>query len=116
MAKVLMRVMEVVNKDQSHHGWMIRCPNPDCYAHEFDSRWTFNGDLLRPTFRASMLARWTQGEEKKPMVCHSYVTDGKIEFLSDCTHELAGKTVELPYWEDDDEFEDTFAEAPKTAE
>lgn len=28
-------------------------------------------------------------------ICHSFVRNGKIEFLSDCTHELAGKTVEL---------------------
>jgi hypothetical protein len=39
--------------------------------------------------------------EPIPTVCHSYVTDGKIRFLDDCTHELAGKTVELedvPDW------------------
>lgn len=28
--------------------------------------------------------------------CHSYVRNGHVEFLSDCTHELAGQTVELP--------------------
>lgn len=28
--------------------------------------------------------------------CHSFVRDGQIEFLSDCTHALAGKTVSLP--------------------
>ena len=37
--------------------------------------------------------------EKPPVfvcsVCHSFVTDGKIQFLGDCTHELAGQTVEL---------------------
>jgi hypothetical protein len=29
-------------------------------------------------------------------LCHSFVRDGRIEFLSDCTHSLAGQTVELP--------------------
>lgn len=29
-------------------------------------------------------------------VCHSYVTDGQVQFLSDCTHVLAGQTVPLP--------------------
>ena len=29
-------------------------------------------------------------------VCHSFVTDGRIQFLGDCTHDLAGHTVELP--------------------
>lgn len=28
-------------------------------------------------------------------VCHSFVTDGNIQFLDDCTHELKGKTVPL---------------------
>jgi hypothetical protein len=35
--------------------------------------------------------------------CHSFITDGKIEFLSDCTHSLAGQTVELkPVLEDEE--------------
>jgi hypothetical protein len=29
-------------------------------------------------------------------VCHSFVTDGRIQFLGDCTHALANQTVELP--------------------
>jgi len=28
--------------------------------------------------------------------CHSFVKDGHIEFLSDCTHDKAGQTVPLP--------------------
>lgn len=31
-----------------------------------------------------------------PAVCHSFVRDGQIEFLGDCTHSLAGQTVPLP--------------------
>jgi len=31
-------------------------------------------------------------------VCYSFVTAGRIQFLSDCTHILAGKTVDLPDW------------------
>lgn len=30
--------------------------------------------------------------------CHSFVTNGRIQFLSDSTHPLAGQTVELPDW------------------
>jgi hypothetical protein len=32
--------------------------------------------------------------------CHSFVPDGIIQFLNDCHHELRGKTVALPDWED----------------
>ena len=31
-------------------------------------------------------------------VCHSFVTGGRIQFLSDCTHALAGQTVDLTDW------------------
>jgi hypothetical protein len=27
--------------------------------------------------------------------CHSFVRNGKIQYLNDCTHELAGKTVDM---------------------
>ena len=30
------------------------------------------------------------------LTCHSFVTDGRIQFLADCTHPLAGQTVDLP--------------------
>ena len=31
-------------------------------------------------------------------ICHSFVIDGRIQFLSDCTHALANQTVDLPDW------------------
>ena len=34
-----------------------------------------------------------------PFTCHSFVTEGRIQFLSDCSHALAGQTVDLPEWE-----------------
>jgi len=30
--------------------------------------------------------------------CHSIVSEGRIQFLADCFHSLAGCTVELPIW------------------
>lgn len=36
----------------------------------------------------------------KKNICHSFITDGSIEYLSDCTHELAGETVPLPVLEE----------------
>ena len=77
--------------------------------------WTFNGDGYKPTFSPSILVRsghhvtghkgecWCtwENEDGEPSgfscyVCHSFVTDGRIQFLSDCTHELADQTVDLP--------------------
>lgn len=61
--------------------------------------WGFNNDLVKPTFTPSILVKGHLGENKNGKdiygVCHSFVTDGQIRFLNDCTHELAGKTVPL---------------------
>jgi len=79
-------------------------------------RWGYNGDPDRPTFAPSVLVTshelrppvtpdnlaefgrnpWPQ--EKVQIVCHSFVTAGQIQFLGDCTHALAGQTVDLPAW------------------
>lgn len=58
--------------------------------------WGFNGDLERPTLTPSVLSTCTLGPEHTPFACHSFVTDGRIQFLGDCTHPLANQTVDLP--------------------
>lgn len=108
--KIVRRAVE--SDGVTHAGWAIFCPACRC-GHMFDQRWTFNGNEESPTFRASMLVKsehahppvtpenleeykrspWPQ--TKVQTVCHSFVTDGKIEFLRDCTHALAGQTVPL---------------------
>lgn len=75
--------------------------------------WTYNWNPDAPTFMPSVLVTASQklteeewrfidnGGKIEPIrsVCHSFVADGRIQFLSDCTHELAGQTVDLPDWE-----------------
>ena len=75
--------------------------------------WGYNGNPDAPTFTPSVLVRGVQklseteyeavmrGETVNPIpfVCHSFVTDGKIQYLGDCGHSLANQTVELPDWE-----------------
>lgn len=60
--------------------------------------WGFNYNTERPTITPSILVQWEEGPMDKPRtprVCHSYVTDGKIQFLGDCTHDLKNQTVAL---------------------
>lgn len=57
--------------------------------------WQFNGDVDRPTITPSILVNRDRVNPAAE-VCHSFVNDGKIQFLSDCTHAMAGQTVELP--------------------
>lgn len=70
------------------------CPGCE-HAHVFDARWKFNGDMDRPTFEPSLLNTSERGPERTPTRCHLYVREGRIVFLSDCTHKLAGQTVEM---------------------
>lgn len=55
--------------------------------------WSFNGDLEHPTFNPSVAVTNTTPEGEK--MCHSFIRNGVIEYLSDCDHALAGKLVEM---------------------
>ncbi|SDI15562.1 DUF6527 family protein [Pseudomonas panipatensis] len=63
---------------------------------DYNPRNAWNGDVDRPTFAPSVLVTYPWGPEQMQVRCHSFVRDGRIEFLSDCTHALAGQTVNLP--------------------
>lgn len=66
--------------------------------------WGWDGSLERPTITPSVLVTWEANPDAAPEFsewhkarrCHSFVRDGRIEFLSDSTHALAGQTVDLP--------------------
>lgn len=90
---------------------------PGCQApHHVTKGWAFDGNVDRPTFSPSVLVRsghfipghtgpcWCSYNREHPnnpapfvcTVCHSFVVDGRIQFLGDCTHALVGQTVEVP--------------------
>lgn len=109
--------------------FMIFCPGCKCghglRVGQKEGSWEFNGDMEKPTFSPSLLVEHYQYPERDPetkdfkrgpdgkyllgpdkrllggkkIVCHSYIEEGNIRFLDDCTHELAGKTVPLPDFE-----------------
>lgn len=58
--------------------------------------WSWNGDMVKPTITPSVLVQGGPNDTR----CHSFVTDGRIQFLADSTHDLAGQTVDLPPWGD----------------
>jgi hypothetical protein len=59
--------------------------------------WQWNGSLETPTLQPSILYN-VGGLNPTVPICHSFVTDGRIQFLADCTHALAGQTVDIPEW------------------
>jgi hypothetical protein len=94
--KAVPGVGDAIGKDQFY----FYCPGCKC-CHAFGHTWNFNGDLERPTFTPSLLVFYTHPETKQRVsICHSFVTDGRIQFLGDCEHTLAGQTVDIPDWKD----------------
>lgn len=72
------------------HGHMITFEGPN----EVGARWGFNEDEENPTITPSILAHY--GEEKR---CHSFVTNGIINFLDDSNyHTLRGNHI-IPEWD-----------------
>ena len=51
--------------------------------------WTWNGDPVRPTINSSVLTRGRGG------TCHCLVRDGRIQYLTNSTHELSGQVVDM---------------------
>lgn len=64
-------------------------------------RWTFNGNFDKPTITPSVNESCNDpghpsyNAGAKSSRCHYIVTDGKIAYQGDCTHNLKGQTVEL---------------------
>lgn len=53
--------------------------------------WRFNYDFNKPTITPSILVTCSHINQR----CHSYITDGVIKYLDDCSHFLKGTTIEL---------------------
>lgn len=85
--------------------------------------WSYNGNPEKPTFQPSVLVTtikhktmtdqdfddWdalvakvgtdvAMQDPRFRCVCHSFVTDGRIQFLGDCTHAMANQTADLLAW------------------
>lgn len=87
-------------------------------AHSVNSGWAYNGNPEAPTFSPSVLvtsghytSSWTaekpcwctynRDNPKRPAPfkchrCHTFINDGMVQFLGDCSHALAGQTLPLP--------------------
>lgn len=73
---------------RSHHSFRFVGPEP-C--------WSWNQDMDRPTFSPSLLIDQSRTASR----CHLFLRDGQLQFLPDCWHDLAGKTVPLEALEEE---------------
>jgi len=76
----------------------LSCPGPYPYrlipvtiGKKRIGAWAWNGDVDKPTLMPSILTYASEGQPR----CHSFVKAGRIRFLADCSHELAGQEVDL---------------------
>lgn len=55
--------------------------------------WTFSGTEESPTLEPSIL---TKMGPYSGFICHSYLRNGVIEYLEDCTHKYKGQKIAAP--------------------
>jgi hypothetical protein len=91
-------VMHEVGNNLGH--FLVECPGCKMFhcvntVTEGRPKWTWNGDMEKPTFSPSLLVTYNYGVNNVDVVCHSFIVDGVWQFLGDCTHELAGQNVPM---------------------
>ena len=79
---------------------VFHCPGCNCsHVVKVDglgSCWGWNCSITDPTLTPSIKVTMRQPEER---ICHSFVENGKIRYLSDCWHDLKGQVSEIPDWD-----------------
>ena len=123
LSSKLRKWLNDANGDEGLTYWCQGCKMPHGIKTKGSGAWTWNGDVDKPIFGPSVLyqmdrwtppvtpenidqwraAPWEQVQVKH--VCHTFIgcngaQPGQVIFLGDCTHELAGQTLDLPDWLD----------------
>lgn len=70
----------------------FHCPGCD-ERHVVDRGWTYNGNAEKPTLTPSVLV--TSNAPGVVSCCHFHVEEGRIRYLADSAHALAGQTVDM---------------------
>lgn len=108
-----------VTEDGTHLWYCPACKTwhgGNVNLNNYGPNWNFDNNYNNPTFSPSFLVRsghhiagsssddcWCKYNKDHPDdqapfkcgICHTFVRDGKIEYLSDCTHEFAGKIINM---------------------
>lgn len=93
-----MKIIPVNDADGKQYGRRFYCPGCDDY-HDVGLGWKYNNNPEIPTLSPSVLVTGKHYDHKtdkwSDVRCHSFVRDGKIQYLNDCHHDLKGQTVEM---------------------
>ena len=101
--------MKIVQREFKSDGkrvvaYFVYCPGCE-RAHRFmvvneavpEQVWEFDGNMESPTFSPSLLMQTSEwdGHQWVRYACHSFLKNGVWEFLSDSTHDLAGRDAPM---------------------
>ena len=95
--------MEGVRVTETNTSYYVDSPVTGYIAIPKNRGWVFNGDYVEPTFSPSMNETWgREGQTRIDLAAdphpnrnHCFIRAGHIEYLSDCTHSMAGQTVRI---------------------
>jgi hypothetical protein len=97
MAKIreLKNIDQETGKSFHHRQFLYLCPGCG-YTHAFalkkeGGKHEFNMDFDNPTITPSLVNDFTPGRR-----CHSTIRNGRIKYMKDSWHPMAGQDVELP--------------------
>jgi hypothetical protein len=96
-AAVVLVTPRLVGKsiEESGRAFTMWCPGCERTHRIVDGEtgWAWDGNIDAPTFSPSILVSHPRPDGVRR--CHSFVKAGAWEFLDDCTHVLAGKSVPM---------------------
>lgn len=86
-----MKIRQITHED-GRVQMLYNCPGCG-YEHAFSPNvHKFNNDFNSPTVTPSLL----NSNPQQYRTCHSFITNGRIQFCEDSWHTLKGQTVDLP--------------------
>lgn len=90
MSELLSPILMLFDGEPTH--WCPGCKmlhkiNVNMPNRHTGAKWTWDHNSLSPSFTPSVQVGATQ--------CHYFINAGRIQFLGDCKHELAGQTVDM---------------------
>lgn len=82
--------------------WCPGCKGGHTITYGATETWQWDGDAEHPTLAPSVLAHAhavsfdeAGGDRTWQPLCHSFVRNGRIEYLAGSEHDLAGQTIDM---------------------
>ncbi|MCK9544275.1 MAG: DUF6527 family protein [Novosphingobium sp.] len=81
----------VVIKKEGHDKYLFYCPGCRCFHWFTTPRWLWNNNIESPTVTPSIVLNAQDLKQR----CHLQIINGRLRYLSDSYHYLAGITISM---------------------